>query len=512
MFRRASLYSVFRLHQSMFKDNLGVPLAGAGAIRRERIVEDSERTVPWIAVARDAPYFMTDTGEPWTPIGQNDAISWVELAGLYRRRDLPAVEAHLRYLAQSGVTCLRVMLEYAQVRHRYLERPAGCFVPAMVQLWDDLFALCERTGLRLLLTPLDTFWTWLHWRHHPYNRKNGGPLDHPSRFLLCRETREALKARLTFAVERWGGSGALFAWDLWNEIHPAQASDSADCFGEVIHDLSQHVRTLERRLYGRAHPQTVSLFGPELVWRSHLGLEEPIFRHPDLDFATLHIYEEGTIDAPRNTVDPAIGMGRIVQKAIAEIRDGRPFLDSEHGPIHSFKDHKVTLPEAFDDEYFRHLQWAHIASGGAGGGMRWPNRRPHVLTPGMRRAQHALSRFLPLIDWTGFRRQCLNGTVAVSGADAACFGCGDEHQAVLWILRRDTLGRDGRMRRDAEPIRPELRIPGLAAGRYRASFWDTVEGRPVGESVIEKDGVPSLRLEAPPIRADLAIAIRPQQV
>ena len=26
-----------------------------------------------------------------------------------------------------------------------------------------------------------------------------------------------------FMVERWGGSGALFAWDLWNEIHYAQA-------------------------------------------------------------------------------------------------------------------------------------------------------------------------------------------------------------------------------------------------------------------------------------------------
>jgi hypothetical protein len=38
--------------------------------------------------------------------------------------------------------------------------------------------------------------------------------------LLSRETREAIKARLTFAAERWAGSGALFAWDLWNEIHP----------------------------------------------------------------------------------------------------------------------------------------------------------------------------------------------------------------------------------------------------------------------------------------------------
>ncbi|TIL77742.1 MAG: hypothetical protein E5Y81_12695, partial [Mesorhizobium sp.] len=43
-----------------------------------------------------------------------------------------------------------------------------------------------------------------------------------------------------------------------------------------------------------------------------------------------------------------------------------------------------TSPE-LPTEYFRHLQWAHLAAGGAGGGMRWPNRSPHVLTPGMRR-------------------------------------------------------------------------------------------------------------------------------
>ena len=97
-------------------------------------------------------------------------------------------------------------------------------------------------------------------------------------------------------------------------------------------------------------------------------------------------------------------MGAIVRESLAEIRDTRPFLDTEHGPIHSFKDRHATLPDAFDNEYFRHIQWAHLASGGAGGGMRWPNRRPHVLTPGMREAQAGLSRFLPKPTLPGLMR------------------------------------------------------------------------------------------------------------
>ena len=79
----------------------------------------------WIHIRPGIPYFFTDSGRPWTPIGQNDAITWPELAGLFRRRDIPAVEAHLRLLKDQGVTCLRLMLEYCQGEHRYFERPVG---------------------------------------------------------------------------------------------------------------------------------------------------------------------------------------------------------------------------------------------------------------------------------------------------------------------------------------------------------------------------------------------------
>ncbi|MDB5622184.1 MAG: hypothetical protein JWR39_747 [Devosia sp.] len=466
----------------------------------------SHAHLPWISVAPGAPYFVDDTGAPWTPIGQNDAISWPELNGLFRRRDVASVEGHLRWLKASGVTCLRLMLEYAHVRHRYFERPAGRYVPSMVQFWDDLFGLCERIGLRLLLTPVDTFWTWLHWRWHPWNQANGGPLRSPSEILTCPATRQLIKARLGFAVGRWGGSGALFAWDLWNEIHPAQAGDSTDNFDEFIHDLSRHVRELEMALYGRAHPQTVSVFGPELTWKPQMAMHEPIFRHPDLDFATIHIYGSGAIDNPRDTVKPAVMFGQIVRESLAEIVDGRPFLDTEHGPIHSFKDKKKTLPEPFDDEYFRHIAWAHLASGGAGGGMRWPNRHPHVLTPGMRRAQRAMTDFLPQLDWTLFKRVNLNAQIAAQGFHA--FGCGDAHQALIWLLRRDTLAPDGRLRTDVAPAAAPIRVPGLRNGDYRVTGWNTAQGCVEGEHLVRaQDG--AIEFMPDPIVADRAFAIRP---
>jgi len=419
---------------------------------------------------------MNEDGESWTPVGHNDAITWPSLSGVLHRRDLASVDAYLGSLTSYGVTCIRLMLEYAESKEGHFESPAGHFLPEMVQVWDDIFDLCRRHGLRILLTPFDTFWTWLKWSEHPYSIENGGFLASPSRVLLCEETRNCIKARLEFASRRWGGSGTLFAWDLWNEIHPAQAEESAEGFSSFISDVSAHMRKLENELYGRHHLQTVSLFGPELVWRPDLDLATPTFRHPDLDFATIHIYREGTIDDPQDTVAPALDMAAIVADSLRQIKDDRPFLDTEHGPIHSFKDHHVTLPAKFDDEYFRHMQWAHLAAGGAGGGMRWPNRIPHVLTPGMHEAQRAMAEFLPLIDWVNFRRRNCTDEVRLSTDRARAVACADNKQAVLWLVRTDALTKEGLMRRRAKPLAVSVTVPGLAPGFYQIIFWDTRAG------------------------------------
>jgi mannan endo-1,4-beta-mannosidase len=463
------------------------------------------RPLSWIQVAPDAPYFVDEEGRAFTPIGQNDAISWPDLEGLFKRKDMAAVEGHLRWLKAHGVNTLRLMLEYAQVRHRYFERPAGRFVPAMVQLWDDLFALCEKLELRILLTPVDTFWMWRHWKHLPWNKANGGPLSHMREVLTCQATRQFIKDRFEFVIRRWGGSGVLFAWDLWNEIHPAQGGDEVDCWEEFVHDISTHVRRLEMELYGRSHPQTVSIFGPELLLqeRHAEAMKETLFRHPDLDFASIHIYATGTIDNPKDTVTPAVVMGRITAECMAEIRDGRPFFDSEHGPIYNFINKKKTLPEPFDDEYFRHMSWAHLASGGAGGGMRWPNRHPHTLTHGMRRAQKAMANFVGTMDWTRFARR--NLPLGVTGPFHA-FACGDEHQALVWLLRHDSIGKDGLLRRDVEPVRATFTVSGLADGTYRISSWDTEAGTPAEAFTVEAQGG-QLDLTTAPILTDRAFAI-----
>jgi hypothetical protein len=397
------------------------------------------------------------------------------------------------------------MLEYCHGEHRYLERPAGRFVPAMVRLWDDLFRLLERVGLRVLLTPYDTFFMWIRWQRHPYAQANGGPCARRDTWLTCAETRRAIKHRLAFASDRWGGSPALFAWDLWNEIHPAHGGGDPAAVAPFIDDLSAWLRAREQERRGYANLQTVSIFGPELV--RHPALVEPIFRHPSLDVANTHLYEHGTIDDPRDTVAPALAAARLMRDAVIAAGPTRPVFDSEHGPIHSFKDRKRTLPSAFDDEYFRHIQWAHLASGGAGGGMRWPNRHPHVLTPGMRAAQRGLADFLPLIDWSAFRRRNLTGQLRCTDRGVATIGCGDARQALAWLVRTDAIGADGTLRPRDEASAAALHVPGLADGGYDVVCYDTRAGAIVARTRAESTGG-ELVAAVGPVRRDLAVAIR----
>ncbi|HYZ84975.1 MAG TPA: hypothetical protein VE621_11260, partial [Bryobacteraceae bacterium] len=216
--------------------------------------------LPWISVADGAPYFVASDGSSWTPIGQNDAITWPELAGLFRRRDLAPARAYFDTLAQHGVTCLRLMLEYSQTKHRYFERRAGEINKDLVRLWDDIFELCREYGLRVLLTPYDTYWMWVKWKHHPYNSAKGGPCGNRKQWLLSPEIRKLVKDRLEFASDRWGGDGAIFAWDLWNEIHPSHACEDVEPMFEFVADLSAHLRAFEQKRHGAAHPQTVSIF------------------------------------------------------------------------------------------------------------------------------------------------------------------------------------------------------------------------------------------------------------
>ncbi|WP_254561002.1 hypothetical protein [Dyadobacter diqingensis] len=458
----------------------------------------STQPIPWISVCKHAPYFEDDNGKSWTPVGQNDAIIWPDLEGLFQRKNTAQVESHFAYLASQRVTCIRIMMEYCQTEHRYIEKPAGSFQTNMVRFWDDLFKLCEKYQIRILLTPFDTFWMAKRWRFHPYNKRNGGPCESKFKWLTCPDMLAATKNRFDFFIRQWGASGALFGWDLWNEINPKHAGKQTENMAAYVEQISDHIRNTELTLYGKSHLQTVSVFAPLMKTYEMTAL---IFRHPLLDFSTTHFYDAASIDNPKNTYLPAIATGDMVIQAIEHLPDGRPFLDSEHGPITYFKRYRKGLPQQFDELYFLHIQWAHLASGAAGGGMRWPYRHPHVLTTGMRAAQRNLSEFIVLIDWTKFNRKNISRLLTINEKMMHIFGCSDKSQAVIWLLPSPGKSK----KKQSTSI---VSVPGLDPGTYKIHFWDTKQGLLKTEIMSKNTGDLNITLQR--TETDLALAVRKQ--
>jgi mannan endo-1,4-beta-mannosidase len=141
--------------------------------------------------------------------------------------------------------------------------------------------------------------------------------------------------------------------------------------------------------------------------------------------------------------------------------------------------------------------------------MRWPNRHPHSLTPGMRHAQGVMAHLARLINWRNFAARNGSDEVRVSPEDLLVYACRDDRQAVAWVLRdREALECEGDL-----PFRPLLtdaavELPPPASGTYLATCVDTHNGHTLAETLISSGAGP-MRLDLPPFRHDIAIAIRP---
>lgn len=464
------------------------------------VVAQSDITLPeyqgYISVAPDGRYFVDEQGQGFLVIGENDGVPWAGLGTLLNRISPEATEAYIRDLREHGVTVSRIMIEYSEQPHTYLENPVGTFSESMVQFWDDFIPLAEEHDLYLLLTPYDTFWQAKNWGRYPYNAALGGPCQDMRDWLTTPDCIAAQKNRWHFIIERWGGSPNIFAWDIMNEIDIWWNASAAEIDAYVT-DMAAYIRQLETEMWGRSHMITVSSAAP--VPTGPLG--SVLYRSPSLDFANTHLYIGNEIRAPDDPVGAGSIMAGGVVQSLAEIRDNRPYFDSESGPIEDWIE-----SSSFDQEYHHNMSWGHLAAGGAGSGMRWPYTTPHWILPELRDNLLGLARFTSTIDWAHFASRSIVSDLSISHRNIIKAASSDGQTAIIWLLL-DT-------RRE-----PALSFEGvsvtvddvLADGAYQIEFWETYHGdilTAIEETV--QDG--ALSFDLPQFDAplkDVAILIRP---
>ncbi len=397
-------------------------------------------------------YFVHSDGRPFIPIGYNHNPDWPNLieANPDSKQYLPSeVDQEMAHLHEQGVNILRMMIETPPSGN--LEQPIGTFSTTHMRWIDTIVLAARKHGIKLLMTPWDTFWMNKRWDTSTYNPALGGPLQSKIDFITSPQIREIQKRRLKFMIDRWGNTGTIFGWELMNEIDIWWGATPAQ-IGSWLDDMSRFVRSYEKQRWGRNH--LISASFADAMPSGEMG--DVAFGAAGLDYATTHLYI-GVSKAPKEPVGPAKTEIRGVRYALGKITDARPYMDTENGPINGWiKD------GALDDSVFHNMIWAHLASGGAGSGFRWPYRHPHVLSEGMLDSLRAMSRFCEKVRWSALSGD--RTPFEVSGdKNAATCGFATKRLALAW---------------SSEPGPLTFRWVGDGPVRYQ--LFDTIRGKWIG--------------------------------
>ena len=416
------------------------------------VVASADAKAELITVARGGRYFQKGD-EAFLIIGPNDALTWPGLSPLLGRTSPQAAKEYMEKLASHGVNTVRVMIEYAQYPHGLLENPLGEYRTEVVEFWDTFFTWLEDYDMYAIVTPWDPFWMERTWHQNPYNTRNGGMMDSMYGCLTHPEALERQKERFAFMIERWGHSKHILAWELMNEIELWWGATTQEIDG-WISEMADFVR--EQQLKTHGFTQLITASSAANMPSGALG--KVIYDHPKLDFATSHLYTGPGMNAPRNTTDVVTEVALAVNYALWQIKDNRPYTDTESGPIDMW-----IGSSTFDAEFLHNVSWAHLASGGAGTGMRWPYRSPHVLTTGMLESLSRIAAFIKAFDFTGFVPESL-GPDLILPAGHEVVGIGDANRKLIWLVREERLQGD--------PAACVLEMHYIDPGSYMLSFWD----------------------------------------
>lgn len=338
--------------------------------------------------------FVDGKGKPFIPIGYNHNPDWTELHHANPMNpesyDPARADRWFANLKAHGVNVVRMMAETPPSGN--LEDKVGTFSPEHMIWLDNLVTSARKHDVRIMLTPYDTFWMNLRADASPYWTMNGGPVD-PARkieWYTSPPVREAHKRRNRWLIDRYGNLDTIFVWepmneaDIWWDPNPEQLSAWAD-------DILKDARTYQKSRWGVDRLFSISSAHPMPTG----GFAEFMFRRNDLDLANTHLYIGASRRQPKDPAEVVAAEAEGIRHALRQIRDNRPYIDTENGPIDDWiEDEKI------DDAVFHDQSWAHLASGGSGSGFRWPYRGPHHITPGMLAHLKRMRAFTDAVDWT----------------------------------------------------------------------------------------------------------------
>ena len=248
-------------------------------------VQNTSRTrLPAILCDPKVPrQFVRADGHPFVPVGAD--LAWAPEG---RRDRLGYYLGALPAFARANLNWMRVWmahwdgLELDWLPHDMGPSPRPGFLEEQVaETWDQLLAAAEENGVyvQIVLQHHGQFNTDNDsvWAENPWNAANpGGFLRSPADFFTDANARVLTLLKYRYIIARWGWSPAVFAWELFNEVHWTSAfrnGREADV-AKWHRDMAGMIRAVD--VYGH------------LVTTSTENLRSPIY--DKMDFFQPHCY------------------------------------------------------------------------------------------------------------------------------------------------------------------------------------------------------------------------------
>lgn len=469
----------------------------------------------FISYDKTTNYFLDCHGNPMIPVGHND---WFDIDKMkdpeYMRQTFSFLKQH------SHENVYRLILDGVG---NHVESSVGVMNPDFVTAMDNIISAAEEFEISLIIAVWpNVFETPVvgGWHVHPYNINvdpEHGLVSKRDELITNPKARQAQKNRMDYFIRRWGGSYAIFSWELWNEFN-IYVDGNIDLQNDWIDDMGAFVKALELELYGDYHLRSVSTSTPNFD-DSRSG----IYSSPHLDFTSFHTYDtHSRIEpvfyepAPIGRVNP-VKYIQFIHNCYADYiainTSDRPTLGTEDAsimrndaktfpwPVNQYwKDY---TPEQRDD-VFTGSSWISFMAGASGPNMRWSCNPVYgdedeqgfrALSFGMYRSQKAMRTVLSDIPFTRRLKTNHHRISADDDPTIICklLSCKNNEHNLIWLFDTD----NDFDRKTTSGL--TVTVSDFPGGNYTVTWYDIRTGE-----MIRRDSTPGSTMTVPDFQTFIA--------
>ncbi|MCX7591640.1 MAG: DUF5060 domain-containing protein [Kiritimatiellae bacterium] len=449
---------------------------------------------------RDPRWFEFDDGTFFFPVGHNirspfDARMdkqfpwrqrWPEGSSAYQRY-FDAMRRHGENMTEVWMAAWSLGLEWSEDWPGYY----GIGQYNLRNAWelDRVLEAAESNGIyvNLVIHNHGKFSSWCdpEWDTNPFNVRNGGYLERPELYFSDPRALEAFRKLMRYVVARWAYSTHIFAWELWSELDLAGSQ-----FG------TQNL------------PQVVDWHDMMSLWLKQTD--------PNSHMITTHVCCDYTHQNPRLISLPGISFAAV---------------DAYHGsgnPVHIV--HMMRQTAEFNNPFRKPVLITEFGGSAMAQGLEHLKDALHCAlwastclpvggTPlfwwwQLVEEENIYPIFLPVREFlkgddlrdpslVSRVPQVLQGNA--NSSRIAALALQNDRRAVGWVYLAEEFDR---VEPTGVPVitNAVLRLEQMAEGTYRAEYWDTVQGRPNGDTHASANGG-VLLLKVPPFARDIAFKV-----